>query len=75
MRPSAIIGLAWGRESGAQFHPDEPRFIEQANALDNGLPHDGIVECGIIVAHGIRIGGHAAITRGHVACACAGFRF
>ncbi len=31
-------GLDWGRKSGAQFHPDEPRFVEQANALDRGLP-------------------------------------
>lgn len=31
-------GLGWGRTTGSQFHPDEPRFVEQADALDRGLP-------------------------------------
>lgn len=31
-------GLDWGRGSTTPFHPDEPRFTEQADALDRGLP-------------------------------------
>jgi hypothetical protein len=29
-------GLDWGHKSGIHVHPDEPRFIEQAEAFDRG---------------------------------------
>lgn len=31
-----LDGLDWGRNSGMRFHPDEPRFTEQAEAFDQG---------------------------------------